>query len=48
MVRIVIFAALDNLGVFYLINVFFGIGIASILNFILYDKLIFRRVIHAE
>jgi dolichol-phosphate mannosyltransferase len=42
-VRLIIFAILDKLGVFYLINVFFGIGIASILNFLLYDKLIFRR-----
>ena len=47
-VRIIIFAALDNLGVFYLINVFLGIGIAAIIDFILYDKLIFRRVKHEE
>jgi len=42
-VRLIIFAILDKLGVFYLVNVFCGIGIASILNFILYDKLIFER-----
>ena len=44
LIRVIIFAILDKIGVYYLINVFFGIGIASILNFILYDKLIFRRV----
>ena len=48
LVRIIIFAALDNLGVFYLINVFLGIGIAAIVDFILYDKLIFRRVMHEK
>jgi putative flippase GtrA len=47
-IRIIIFAALDNLGVFYLINVFCGIGIAAIVDFILYDKLIFRRVMHGK
>lgn len=44
LVRVIIFAILDKIGVYYLINVFFGIGVASIVNFILYDKLIFRRV----
>jgi putative flippase GtrA len=48
LVRIIIFAALDNLGVFYLINVFLGIGVAAIVDFILYDKLIFRRVMHEK
>jgi len=44
--RIIIFAALDSFGVFYLVNVFCGIGVVAILDFILYDKLIFRRVKH--
>lgn len=43
LVRLIIFAILDKLGVYYLINVFIGIGIASLVDFILYDKLIFRR-----
>ena len=46
--RIIIFAALDKLGVFYLINVFFGIGVVAIVDFILYDKLIFRRAMHEK
>ena len=46
--RVTIFAILDNLGVYYLINVFLGIGSATVLDFILYDKLIFRRVKHLE
>lgn len=41
--RIICFAALDRLEVFYIINVAIGIGIAAIVDFILYDKLIFRR-----
>jgi dolichol-phosphate mannosyltransferase len=45
-IRIIVFAVLDKLGVFYIINVFLGIGIAAIVDFVLYDKLIFRRVIH--
>jgi len=44
--RIIIFAALDSFGVFYLINVFCGIGAVAIVDFVLYDKLIFRRVMH--
>ena len=44
--RIIIFAALDSFGVFYLVNVFCGIGVVATLDFILYDKLIFRRVKH--
>jgi len=46
--RVTIFALLDNLGVYYLINDFLGIGSATVLDFILYDKLIFRRVKHLE
>lgn len=48
LVRIVIFAVLDKFGVFYIINVFLGIGIAAIVDFILYDKLIFKRVADEE
>ena len=48
LIRVIIFAILDKIGLYYLINVFFGIGVASIVNFILYDKLIFRRVIREK
>jgi putative flippase GtrA len=47
-IRIIVFAVLDKLGVFYIINVFLGISIAAIIDFILYDKLIFRRVKHEQ
>jgi dolichol-phosphate mannosyltransferase len=43
LLRIIIFAILDKFGVFYIINVALGIGIAAVVDFILYDKLIFRR-----
>ncbi len=48
LIRVVIFAALEKFGVFYLINVFIGIGIAAIVDFVLYDKLIFRRAVHEK
>lgn len=35
-IRIIVFAVLDKLGVFYIINVFLGIGVAAIIDFILY------------
>jgi len=41
--RVIIFAILDTFGVYYLLNVCLGIGIAAVVDFILYDKLIFKR-----
>jgi len=46
--RIVLFPILDNLGVFYLLNVALGIGIAACIGFFLYDKLVFRREGHRK
>lgn len=42
-IRIVLFALLDIQGVYHMFNVAFGIGIAAIFNFIMYDKHIFRK-----
>lgn len=42
-IRIVFFAILEWWGVFYLLNVVFGIGLAATVDFILYDKFVFRR-----
>lgn len=42
--RIILFALLEKWGVFYLLNVAIGIGIAAGINYFLYDKLIFRGV----
>jgi len=43
LVRILIFAALERIDVFYLLNLTIGIGLAALVDFVLYDKLIFRR-----
>jgi putative flippase GtrA len=42
-IRVILFAVLEKWGIFYLLNVAFGIGIAASIDFILYDKLVFRR-----
>ena len=42
-VRIILFAVFEKWGIFYLLNVAIGIGIAARINFILYDRLIFKR-----
>ena len=42
-IRVILFAVLERWGIFYLLNVAFGIGIAASIDFILYDKLVFRR-----
>lgn len=42
-IRVILFAVLEKWGTFYLLNVAFGIGIAASIDFILYDKLVFRR-----
>jgi len=41
--RAILFSILEKWGVFYLVNVAIGIGVASSFNFILFDKLVFRR-----
>ncbi len=41
--RVILFAILDKWNIFYLLNVAFGIGIAATIDFVLYDKLVFRR-----
>jgi putative flippase GtrA len=41
--RVILFAVFEKWGVFYLLNVAIGIGTAASINFILYDKLVFRR-----
>ncbi|MEI9477279.1 MAG: GtrA family protein [Deltaproteobacteria bacterium] len=48
LVRIIIFAALEKFGVFYLLNLTIGIGLAALVDFILYDKLIFRRALDGK
>ena len=43
LVRIGLFALFELYGLYYLINVCLGIGVAAVLDFILYDKIVFRR-----
>jgi len=41
--RIILFPILEKWGVFYLLNVAIGIGMAASVDFVLFDKLVFRR-----
>ena len=41
--RIVLFAILEKWRVFYLLNVAIGIGVAACIDFVLYDRFVFRR-----
>lgn len=41
--RAILFPILEKCGVFYLFNVAIGIAMAATLDFILFDKLVFRR-----
>jgi len=41
--RALLFPILEKSGVFYLFNVAIGIGMAATIDFILFDKLVFRR-----
>jgi putative flippase GtrA len=43
--RSIIFAALELIGVYYIINVIFGIALAAGFSFILYDKIVFKRTV---
>jgi dolichol-phosphate mannosyltransferase len=42
-VRVILFAVFEKWGLFYLLNVAIGIGIAAAIDFILYDKFVFTR-----
>jgi dolichol-phosphate mannosyltransferase len=42
-VRVILFAVFEKWGLFYLLNVAIGIGIAACIDFVLYDKFVFKR-----
>lgn len=42
-IRIIVFAVFEKLGLFYLLDVVIGIGIAACIDIILYDKFVFKR-----
>lgn len=46
--RVIVFAILEKWGVFYLLNVAIGIGLAASVDFLLYDKVVFRRRAHEK
>jgi putative flippase GtrA len=48
LVRVALFPILEKWGVFYLLNVAFGIGIAACIDFILYDKFVFKRGVNQQ
>ena len=42
-IRVIAFAVLEKLGVFYIVNVTIGICLAAAVSFILYDRIVFKR-----
>lgn|SRR5208283_2540686 len=42
-IRVILFAVMVKWGVYYLVNVALGIGVAAVLNYVLYDKIVFKR-----
>jgi dolichol-phosphate mannosyltransferase len=45
MVRIALFAAMENWHIYYLVNMTIGVGVAAGFDFVLYDRLIFKRAV---
>ena len=43
LLRIVLFAALEKEGVSYILNVVIGIVLFAMINFVLYDRVVFRK-----
>lgn len=43
LVRIGLFGLLELYGLNYILNVCLGIGTAAVIDFILYDRIVFRR-----
>lgn len=41
--RVIIFATLERLGIYYILNVILGIGVAAVASFVLYDRIVFKR-----
>jgi len=42
-IRVILFAVLEKWGLFYLLNVAIGIGLAACIDFVLYDRFVFKR-----
>ncbi len=48
MIRIASFAAMENWQIHYLLNVTIGSGMAAVFDFVLYDRLIFKRTVRVK
>ncbi|MEW6333761.1 MAG: GtrA family protein [Thermodesulfobacteriota bacterium] len=44
LIRIASFALMENWRIHYMVNMTVGVGMAALFDFILYDRLIFRRI----
>ena len=42
-IRLIMFPVLQFYGVYYLLNATVGIGVGAIINYILYDRIVFKR-----
>lgn len=42
-IRVIAFAVLETLGIFYILNVTIGICLAAVISFFLYDRIVFKR-----
>jgi dolichol-phosphate mannosyltransferase len=45
LMRMVSFAAMENRQIYYLLNMTIGVGMAAAFDFVLYDRLIFKRAV---
>jgi len=48
LIRIASFAVMENWRVHYLLNLTIGVAMAALIDFILYDRFIFRRMVQAK
>ncbi len=47
-IRIASFAALESWQIYYLLNMIIGVALAAALDFVLYDRLIFKRPVRVR
>ncbi len=45
LMRMASFAVMENWGIYYLLNLTIGAGMAAAFDFVLYDRLIFKRAV---
>jgi dolichol-phosphate mannosyltransferase len=48
LMRMVSFAAMENWQVYYLLNMTIGVAMAAVFDFVLYDRLIFKREVQVK